>query len=105
MSFNMQKLMKQAQKMQQDMARVQEELRGMEVEGIAGGGMVSVIANGGNEIVSIHISPEIVDPEDVEMLEDMVLVAIKDALAAAQALSGEEMAKVTGGMGNMPGLF
>ena len=108
MAFNMQKLMKQAQKMQQDMARVQEELRQMEVEGVAGGGMVRAIATGGNEIVSITIAPEIVDPEDVEMLEDLVLAAIKEALAAAQALAAQEMAKVTsgmGGMGGMPGMF
>ena len=108
MGFNMQKLMKQAQKMQQDMARVQEELRQMEVEGVAGGGMVRAIATGGNEIVSITIAPEMVDPEDVEMLEDLVLAAIKEALAAAQALAAQEMAKVTGGMGGMggmPGMF
>jgi DNA-binding YbaB/EbfC family protein len=104
MGFNMQKLMKQAQKMQQDMARMQEELRATEVEGIAGGGMVRAVANGGNEIVSITIAPEIVDPEDVEMLEDMVLAAVKEALSAAQAMAAEEMAKVTGGMGGLPGM-
>ena len=64
MGFNMQKLMKQAQKMQQDMARAQEELRESEVEGVAGGGMVRVTANGASEILAIHIAPEIVDPED-----------------------------------------
>ena len=104
MGFNMQKLMKQAQKMQQDMARAQEELRESEVEGVAGGGMVRMTANGASEILAIHIAPEIVDPEDVEMLEDMVLAAVKEALSAAQALSAERMARVTGGM-NMPGLF
>ena len=104
MGFNMQKLMKQAQKMQQDMARAQEELRNVEVEGISGGGMVRVTANGANEILSISINPEIVDPEDVEMLEDMVLAAIKDALANSQAMASERMASVTGGM-NMPGMF
>ena len=90
MGFNMQKLMKQAQKMQQDMARVQEELRNTEVEGVSGGGMVKVVANGSSEILSISIDPEIIDP-DAEMLEDMVLAAVKDALAAAAALSAEKM--------------
>jgi len=104
MGFNMQKLMKQAQKMQQDMARAQEELRQTEVEGAAGGGMVKVVANGANEILAISINPEIVDPEDVEMLEDMVLAAVKDALNNAQNLATERMASVTGGM-NMPGMF
>lgn len=104
MGFNMQKLMKQAQKMQQDMARVQEELRNTEVEGAAGGGAVRVIANGANEVLSVRISPEVVDADDVEMLEDLVLAAVKEALGAAQALSAERMAQVTGGM-NMPGMF
>lgn len=104
MGFNMQKLMKQAQKMQQDMARAQEELHAMEVEGASGGGMVKVVANGANEVLSITIAPEIVDPEDVEMLEDMVLAAVKDALEKAQALASERMSSVTGGM-NMPGMF
>jgi DNA-binding YbaB/EbfC family protein len=104
MGFNMQKLMKQAQKMQQDMARIQEELSNTEVEGVAGGGMVRVIATGSSEILSIAIDPEIIDPKDPEMLEDLVLAAIKDALAAATALSSEKMSSVTGGM-NMPGMF
>jgi len=104
MGFNMQKLMKQAQKMQQDMARIQEELHNTEVEGAAGGGMVRVVATGSSEILSISINPEIIDPADPEMLEDMVLAAVKDALAAAAALSSEKMGSVTGGM-NMPGMF
>ena len=105
MGFNMQKLMKQAQKMQQDMAKIQEELRNTEVEGVAGGGMVKVLANGGSEILSISIDPEIIDPDDPEMLEDMVLAAVKDALAAAAALSVEKMGSVTGGMGLPGGMF
>jgi len=104
MGFNMQKLMKQAQKMQQDMARVKEELREAQVEGVSGGGMVKVISTGDGEILSIDIDPEIIDPEDKEMLEDMVLAAIKDALEAANALSTQKMSAVTGGM-NMPGMF
>ncbi len=103
MGFNMQKLMKQAQKMQQDMARVQEELSNTEVEGVSGGGMVRVTANGNSEILSISIDPEIIDPEDAEMLEDMVLAAVKDALAAAAALSAEKMSSVAGGM-SLPGM-
>ena len=104
MGFNMQKLMKQAQKMQQDMAKVQEELRNTEVEGSSGGGMVRVVANGSGEILSLDINPEIIDPDDHEMLEDLVLAAVKDALAAAGALSAEKMGRVTGGV-NMPGMF
>ncbi len=105
MGFNMQKLMKQAQKMQNDMAKVQEELKTLEVEGVSGGGMVRVIANGSQEILSIAIDPQIVDPEDVEMLEDLVLAAVKDALSAAQAMAAEKMSKVTGAMGGLPGMF
>ena len=104
MGFNMQKLMKQAQKMQQDMAKVQEELQNTEVEGSSGGGMVRVVANGSGEILSLSINPEIIDPEDHEMLEDLVLAAVKDALTAAAALSAEKMGRVTGGV-NMPGMF
>ena len=104
MGFNMQKLMKQAQKMQQDMAKVQEELQNIEVEGSSGGGMVRVVANGSGEILSLSINPEIIDPEDHEMLEDLVLAAVKDALTAAAALSAEKMGRVTGGV-NMPGMF
>ncbi len=105
MGFNMQKLMKQAQKMQSDMAKAQEELKTMEVEGVSGGGMVRVAANGAQEIISIAIDPQIVDPEDVEMLEDLILAAVKDAMSAAQELAAEKMGKLTGGMGGIPGLF
>ena len=104
MGFNMQKLMKQAQKMQNDMTRIQEELQNTEIEGISGNGMVKVVANGAQEVLRISIDPQIVDPADVEMLEDLVLVAIKDALNVAKELSANEMAKVTGGM-NMPGMI
>ena len=104
MGMNMQNLMKQAQKMQREAARVQEELANTEVEGISGGGMVKVIATGAQEIVSISINPEIIDPEDREMLEDLVLAAVKDAMANAQALAADKMGRVTGGM-NLPGMF
>jgi len=104
MGMNMQNLMKQAQKMQREVARVQEELAQTEVQGSSGGGMVTVIATGAQEIRAITISPDIVDPEDVEMLEDLVLAAVKDALANAQALASEKMGRATGGM-NLPGMF
>ena len=110
MGFNMQKLMKQAQKMQQDMQKAQEELKVTEVEGMAGGGMVKVAANCAGEILSVAIDPQVVDPEDVEMLEDMILAAVRDALAKGQEVASQRMAGVTGGMGGrggmgLPGLF
>lgn len=105
MGFNMQKLMKQAQKMQADVARVQEELKDMIVEGSAGGGMVKVEANARQEVLSIHIDPEVVDPDDVELLEDLLLAALKDALTNAQERAAEEMQKVTGGLGLPGGMF
>ncbi len=103
MGMNMQQLMKQAQKMQKEMQKAQEELAAAQVEGISGGGMVKVTATGNQEITAISISPEIVDPEDVEMLEDLVLAAVKDALEQAQALANEKMGRATGGM-NLPGM-
>lgn len=101
---NMQKMMKQVQKMQADMARLQEELVNRETEASAGGGMVTVVANGKQEISSIKIKPEAVDPEDVEMLEDLVLAAVNEALRKSQEMVAEEMNKITGGM-KIPGLF
>lgn len=101
---NMQKMMKQVQKMQADMARLQEELATREIEATAGGGMVNVVANGKQEVVSIKINPEAVDPEDVEMLEDLVLAAVNEALRNSQEMVAGEMNKITGGM-KIPGLF
>lgn len=100
---NMNRMMKQVQKMQADMARVQEELGEKTVEGTAGGGMVTVVANGHQDIVSISIEPDAVDPEDVEMLEDLVLAAVNEAIRAAREMAADEMGKVTGGL-NIPGL-
>ena len=100
---NMSRMLKQVQKMQADMMRVQEELGGKTVEATAGGGMVKVVANGHQEIVSIAIDPEAVDPEDVEMLQDMVLAAVNEALRSAKEMAADEMAKVTGGL-NIPGM-
>lgn len=100
---NMNKMMKQVQKMQQEMARVQEELAEKSVEASAGGGVVKVKANGRQEIVSLTIDPAAVEPEDVEMLQDLILAAVNDALRQSQELAAQEMARVTGGL-NLPGL-
>lgn len=97
-------LMKQAQKLQGRMLKLQEELAGRTVETAAGGGMVRVVANGRQQIESIQIEREVVDPEDVEMLQDLILAAVNDALTKAQEMVSEEMGKVTGGM-NIPGLM
>ena len=97
-------LMKQAQKMQKEMARIQEELKERVVEANAGGGMVKVAVNGAQEIVSIKIDPEVIDPDDKEMLEDLILAAVTQGLKKAKELAEEEMSKVTGGL-KLPGLF
>ncbi len=106
MKGGMNQLIKQAQKVQQEMARVQAELANITVEGSAGGGMVKVIANCQNQILEVKIEPEVIDPEDKDMLEDLVAAAVNQALENAQRRAQEEMAKVTGGMlGNLPGGF
>ena len=102
--MNMGKMMKQVQKMQADMAKLQEELADRTVEATSGGGMVKVIASGKQEIKLIEINPDAVDPEDVEMLQDMVLTAVNEALRQSQEMTAKEMGKITGGM-NVPGLF
>lgn len=96
-------LMRQAKKMQQEMAKIQEETKKKTVEASAGGGMVSVTANGGMEIVSIKIEREVVNPDDIEMLEDLIIAAANEALRRAQQMVSEEMSKVTGGL-NLPGV-
>jgi hypothetical protein len=101
---NMANLMKQAQAMQAQMAKLQEEAATKTVTGTAGGGMVSVTANGGMEIVSIVINPEAVKGGDVDMLQDLVLAASNDALKKARQMMADQMKSVTGGM-NIPGLF
>ena len=101
---NMGKLMKQAQQLQNKMNKLQEELADKTIEASAGGGMIKVVANGKQEIVSIQIEKEVVDPEDVEMLQDLILAAVNDALSRAQAMVSEEMGKLTGGM-NIPGFM
>lgn len=97
-------MMKQAQKLQSQMLKMQEELGGKTVEATAGGGMVRVTANGKQQIVSIQIEPEVVNPEDVEMLQDLVTAAVNDALIKSQQLASAEMSKLTGGF-NIPGLM
>ena len=96
--MDMQKLMRQAQKMQNDMNRAQEKLKEMQVFGQASGGLVKVTATGAGEITGLEIAPELVDPEDIEMLQDMILVAIRDAMGKVSELNNAEMSKVTGGM-------
>jgi len=98
-------LMRQAQKLQAQMAKVQEELAEKTVEGSAGGGMVTVIATGKQEVVRVSIDSEVVDPNDIEMLQDLVVAAVNDALRKAQEMVTREMSKLTGGLGiNIPGL-
>ena len=97
-------LMKMAKQAQQQIAKVQEELAEREVEASAGGGMVKAVVNGKQEVLSITLDPEVVDPEDVEMLQDLVVAAINEAMRKAQEMIQSEMSKVAGGM-NIPGLF
>jgi DNA-binding YbaB/EbfC family protein len=101
---NMGNLLKKAQQLQEKMAKLQEELSEKTVETSAGGGMVTVIATGKQEIASIKIDPEVVNQEDVEMLEDLVLAAVNDALFQAKQMVSEEMTKLTGGV-TIPGLM
>ncbi|MBI5844739.1 MAG: YbaB/EbfC family nucleoid-associated protein [Deltaproteobacteria bacterium] len=97
-------IMKQAQKLQQKMASLQDELGDKTVEGSAGGGMVKVVVNGKQQLMSIAIEKEVVDPEDVDMLQDMIVAAVNDGINKSQLMVSEEMGKVTGGM-KIPGLF
>lgn len=102
--MNIQKMMKQAQKMQEQMQRTQEELAEKTVEATAGGGKITVTANGAGDVLSIKISKDVVDPNDVEILEDLVLSCVQKAISEGRALMQEEMGKITGGMGLPPGL-
>ncbi|MCG2753316.1 MAG: YbaB/EbfC family nucleoid-associated protein [Desulfobacteraceae bacterium] len=97
-------MMKQAQKLQAEMMKLQEELGERTMEASAGGGMVKVVANGKQQVVSIRIEKEVVDPEDVDMLQDLILAAVNDALAKSQEMVSSEMGKLTGGL-NIPGLM
>ena len=104
MKGNMNNMMKQMQKMQRDMAKAQEELKDKVIEGTAGGGVVTVKANGHKEIIDIIIKEEVVDPEDIDMLQDLVLAATNDALKKVDELVSQDMGKFTKGL-NIPGMF
>ena len=104
MGGNMNQLMKQAQKMQKQMEETTKALEESTYEATAGGGVVKVVVSGKKEVVSVHLEEEVVDPDDVEMLEDLVFSAVKQALEKASEETSEKMGKLTGGMG-MPGLF
>lgn len=108
MKFNpgggMNQMLKQAKKMQQQMEQMQEEIYAREIEASAGGGAVKVRVNGHQELLDVQIKPEVVDPEDVEMLQDLILTAVNDALKQAQDMMTNEMGKLTGGL-KLPGLF
>ncbi len=101
---NMNQMLKQAQKMQEDMAALQADLEQREFTASSGGGLVAVTVSGKHEIKSISIKPEAVDPDDVEMLEDLITVAVNEAISNAVKTSEEEMGAITGGL-NMPGLL
>ncbi len=98
------KMLKQAQKLQSNMAKLQEEMAEKTVEATAGGGLVKVVANGKHQILSIQIEKEVVDPEDVEMLQDLIIAAVNEALEKSQEMVSVEMNKLTGGL-NIPGLM
>jgi len=101
---NMQQLARQAQKLQQQMTEKQEELEARNYEATAGGGMVTAVVSGKKTLTSLTIKPEAVDPDDVEMLQDMIIAAVNEAVKQAEDASEAEMGKLTGGL-NMPGLF
>ena len=100
---NMQQLMAQAQRMQAEMAKKQEQLARQTVEASSGGGMVTAVVNGAHQLVDLKIAPEVVDPDDVEMLEDLVKAAVGEALAKSDAMVAQGMSSVTGGL-NIPGM-
>ncbi|WP_022851301.1 YbaB/EbfC family nucleoid-associated protein [Limisalsivibrio acetivorans] len=102
--MNMQQMMKQAQKMQKKLEEAQEEAAKEVVEASAGGGMVTVKVNGKNELLDINIEKEVVDPEDVDMLQDLIVAAVNEGMTKAQETVQEKLSSVTGGM-NIPGLF
>ena len=104
MPGNMNNILKQAQKMQENMQKMQEELEAKEVEASVGGGAVTVKVNGKKEVLDITIKPEVVDPDDIEMLQDLVISAVNEALRSVDDMQSSQMGKLTGGM-NIPGLF
>lgn len=102
MPGNMNNMMKQVQKMQKDMQKVQEEVEQRTVEASAGGGAIVVVTSGKKEIKSITIKPDVVDPDDVEMLQDLIMAAVNESIRMAEEMVSKEMGKVTGGI-NLPG--
>lgn len=104
MGGNMNNLLRQAQKLQKQMEEKRVELEKRTVEASSGGGAVTAVASGKKELIEIKIKPEAVDPDDVEMLQDLILTAVNEALKKAEDMSAQEMAKLTGGM-NIPGMF
>lgn len=102
--MNLKKMMQQAQKMQEQMAAAQEDLASKTVEATAGGGKVTVVANGAGDVISIKIAKEVIDPEDVEFLEDLILTAVQKAIGEGKEMAQAEMGKLTGGMGLPPGM-
>ena len=102
--FNMNQMMKQAQKMQKQMAEMQEGLADKTLEVSSGGGAVKVTINGEKQILDLQISPEVVDPDDVEMLQDLVITAVNEAIRQMDEATASQMSKITGGM-NLPGMF
>lgn len=101
---NMQSMIKQAQKMQEDMAAMQEELESREYDIAAGGGVVTLKINGKKEILSVHIEPEVVDPDDIETLEDLIVAAVNEGIKKVETIHDQEMQKITGNM-NLPGMM
>ncbi|MCU0581930.1 MAG: YbaB/EbfC family nucleoid-associated protein [Syntrophales bacterium] len=104
MMQNMNNIMKQAKKIQERIAKIQEEMEKRTVEATAGGGMVSVVINGKNELLSLKIEKEVVNPDDIDMLQDLIMAAVNEGMRKAQEMVSSEMAKVTGGF-NIPGMF
>lgn len=101
---NMNAMLKQAQQMQEQMASLQEDLNEREYTAVSGGGMIEVVVNGKHELKQLKISPDAVDPDDVEMLEDLITVAVNEAISKASAAADEEMSAITSGL-NIPGMF
>ena len=101
---NMNNMMKQVKKMQEQMEKAQQDIEEKEFESTSGGGVVSATVNGKKEVIAIKIDPDVIDPEDSEMLEDLIIAAINDAMKKADEYSGQTMGKLTGGL-NIPGLM
>lgn len=104
MGGNMNNILKQAQKLQKQMEELKEDINKRTVEASAGGGAVTAVVNGAKQLVEIKIKPEVVDPDDVEMLQDLVMAAVNEAISKAEEMATGEMGKLTGGI-NMPGMF